>query len=196
VPRIACAIGALGICASLVWSLFAPLPHLWPIGSGPAPTPATYVWAVLSTVATAARVRDFDFLTWTSLWGGFGWINPVLPPFAIAAVTIAVSLAAAGTLLLYAREKDGRGATIAVCVIAAMLASVAAVALSSFGLNRNVHGRYLLGVCVIGMCLLAAPFLITGGRRLGESARSAALYAFCCALHGYALSFLVEKYFG
>ena len=194
--RTVCITAALGVCVSLAWSIFAPLPQLPSVESAPAATAAGYVWSVIVTLATAARVRAFDFLTWTSLWGGFGWINPILPAFAIAAVTIIVSLASAGTLVSYAQAKDGRAAVVAACALAAILATVAAVALSSFGLNRNVHGRYLLGACVVAMCLLVAPFLAYGGRRIGEEGRSAALYAFCCALHGYALTFLLGKYFG
>lgn len=196
VARSLCAAGAVGICGCLVWSMFAPLPHLLGIGSGPVPSPGEYAWSVIRTLATAARVREFDFLTWTSLWGGFGWINPVLPSPAIAVVTIAVSLGAAGTLSLYARDPDGRAALMAVCVVAGIAASAAAAAVSSFGLHRDVHGRYLIAGCVVGMCVLVAPFLLYNGRRIGESARSAALYAFVCALHGYALNFLLEKYFG
>lgn len=196
VAKGACAIAAVFIAGTLVWSLVAPLPVLYPIEGGPATTAGRYVWSVIATLATAARVRDFDFLTWTSLWGGFGWVNAILPAFVIAAVTIVVSLAGAGTLVTYAREKDGRAAVVAVSVTAGMLAAVAAVALSSFGLNRNVHGRYLLGACVVGMCLLVAPFLVNGSRRIGEGARSAALYASICALHGYAMNFVLEKYFG
>jgi hypothetical protein len=46
------------------------------------------------------------------------------------------------------------------------------------------------------MCLLVAPFLLEDSRWIPERVRSAALYALICALHGYALSFLLEKYFG
>jgi hypothetical protein len=194
--RAACALGAAGILATLVWSIFAPLPQLLGIGSGPMPTAGAYVWSVLRTIATAARVREFDFLTWTSLLGGFGWLNPILPATAIAAVTIVLSLAAAGTLVRFAREQDGRAAVITICVVAGIAASIAAAALSSFGLTRNIHGRYLLGGCVVGMCLLVAPFLLEDSRGVTERARSAALYALICALHGYALNFLLEKYFG
>jgi hypothetical protein len=196
VARAVCAIGAAGIVATLVWSIFAPLPQLLGIGSGPMPTAGAYVWSVLRTLGTAARVREFDFLTWTSLLGGFGWLNPILPATAIAAVTIVLSLAAAATLMTFAREKDGSAAVVAICVLAGIAASVAAAALSSFGLTRNIHGRYLLGGCVVGMCLLVAPFLIGDSRRVPEGVRSAALYALLCALHGYALNYLLEKYFG
>jgi hypothetical protein len=196
VAKLACGVGAVFIGGSLVWSIFAPLPTLLPMESAPVSTVGTYVWSVAATLLTAARFRDFDFLTWTTLWGGFGWVNPILPSLAIGLVTIAVSVAAAGTLLRYARQDDGDGAVVAVCAVAGIMASAAAIAISSFGLQRNVHGRYLLGACVVGVCLLVAPFLITGGRRIGDSARSAALFAFVCALHGYALSFLLRTYFG
>ena len=153
--------------------------------------------AVLWPLATAARLRQFDFLTWTTLWGGFGWADAILPAAALAIVTAFVMGAAVVTLVGDARNRDGRLALLTVCgLMGIAAAAAAAAAYSSYGLHRNVHGRYLLGAGVVGLCVLVAPAVLAPGRRVSTSARATALLALCCGLHAFSLMFLLGKYFG
>jgi hypothetical protein len=193
----ACAVlGALAIAATLVWSAWAPLPMLTTVESVPPESAFGYVQSVLVTLGTWARVRGFDFLTWTSLWGGFGWLNAILPEPTISIVTVLAAAAAIVTLIAAARPADGRQALILVCGVAGLAASAAAAALSSYGLHRNIHGRYLLGGCLIGLCLLVAPAVLAPARRVSATGRAIALLALCGGLHAFSLIFLLERYFG
>lgn len=196
VARVACVVGAVTIVVTLAWSVGWSLPSLQNVETVNYRSAAAYVQAVLLPLATAARVRGFDFLTWTSLWGGFGWADAILPAPAIAVVTVIAAAAAIGALVMAARDATGRRAVITVCGIAGLALSAAVAAVSSYGLHRNVHGRYLLGACIVGLCLLAAPALLAQGKRIPAAVRAAALLALACGLHAFALVFLLEKYFG
>jgi hypothetical protein len=195
IARAACAVAAAAIVVMLAWSIWQPMPVLATVESTPPSSAPVYVTSVMWAWATPARVRGFDFLTWTSLWGGFGWLSAILPSIPIALVTALVSALASGTLVLVARDRAGRGAIIAAAAMAGIALSVAAAALSSFGLHRNVHGRYLLGGCIVGLCVLVVP-VVARATRDPESVRSAALLALVCAIHGVSLTFLLERYFG
>jgi hypothetical protein len=196
VARACAASGAVAIGATLVWSTWVQLPTLKTVESVAPASALAYVQSVLVPLATWARVRGFDFLTWTSLWGGFGWADAILPATVISIVTVLAAAAAMVTLIVAARAADGRRPLIIVCGVAGLAASAAAVALSSYGLHRNVHGRYLLGAYLIGLCLLVAPAVLAPGRRVPPAARAAALLALCCGLHAFSLMFLLERYFG
>lgn len=196
VARACAAAGAVAIAATLAWSTWARLPMLKTVESVAPDSALAYVQSVLVTLGTWARVSGFDFLTWTSLWGGFGWADAILPAAAISIVTVLAAGAAMLTSIAAARSADGRQAVVIVCGVAGLAASAAAAALSSYGLHRNVHGRYLIGACVIGLCLLVAPAVLAPGRRVPPWVRATALLAFCGGVHAFALMFLLEKYFG
>ena len=195
VARTLCAIGALGILATFTWSARAPLPVLPTVESVPFRSALDYVGAVLLPLATAARFRGFDFLTWTTLWGGFGWADAILPAAAIAIVTVFAMGTAVITLARDARNGDARAALLTVCGVLGLAAGIAAAAYSSYGLHRNMHGRYLLGTAVVGLCLLTTPALLAG-RRVSSAGTATALLALCCGLHAFSLMFLLAKYFG
>lgn len=195
IARVFCAVGALGILATFMWSAFAPLPVLPTVESVPFESALDYVRAVLLPLATAARFRGFDFLTWTTLWGGFGWADAILPAAAIAVATVFALGTAAITLARDARNGDGRAALLTVSGVLGLAGGIAAAAYSSYGLHRNMHGRYLLGAAVVGLCLLTTPALLAG-RRVSNAGIAAVLLSLCCGLHAFSLMFLLEKYFG
>jgi hypothetical protein len=196
VARVLCAIGAVWIAGTLIWSAWGTLPSLAVVERVPPASARDYVVSVLLPLVTAARVRGFDFLTWLTLWGGFGWADTILPSPAIAAATIVAALAAVLALIAAARQREGTRALIAIFGVAGLAASAAAAAVGSYGMHRNVHGRYLIGAAIIGLCLLPAPALLAHGKRIPVAVRSAALLALACGLHAFALVFLLEKYFG
>jgi hypothetical protein len=106
------------------------------------------------------------------------------------------AVAAILALIAAARQREGTRAVIALFGVAGLAASAAVTAIGSYGMHRNVHGRYLIGAAIIGMCLLAAPALLEHGKRIPVAVRSAALVALACGLHAVALVFLLGKYFG
>jgi hypothetical protein len=196
IARTICAALAVTIVVTLAASIWIDLPDLKPVETAKPDSALSYTRSVLLALVTAARVRSFDFLTWTSLWGGFGWADAVLPSPAVAIVTVTIAAAGALTLVTAARQRDAAIARAASLGLLGIAASIAAAAISSYGLHRNVHGRYLLGACVIGLCLVVAPWWVGDGRRAPRGGRTAVLLGLCCALHAYAIGFLLEKYFG
>ena len=193
IARVLSVLTGITIVATIATSIWIDLPVVPPVEATPPASALSYMRSVLAAVTTAVRVRGFDFLTWTSLWGGYGWANAILPQPAVAIVTVAGAFAAVATLSRAARQHHGAMATVVMLGLLGILVSIAATAVSSFGLQRNVHGRYLLGPCIIGLCLLAAPWWTRESRR---GARTAVLFGLCCGLHAYAIGFLLEKYFG
>ncbi len=191
-----CAIGAVWIAGTLIWSAWGTLPVLAVVERVPPASARDYAMSVLLPLVTAARIRGFDFLTWQTLWGGFGWADTILPSPAIAAATVTAAIAAIVALIAAARQREGTRALIATFGLAGLAAAAVAAAVGSYGLHRNVHGRYLVGAAVIGLCLLPAPALLAPGTRVPAAVRSAALLALACGLHAFALVFLLQKYFG
>ena len=77
--RACAALGALFVAGTLASSAWLSLPRLDTVEVVAPASASAYVRTVLLTLATWPRVRGFDFLTWTSLWGGFGWADTILP---------------------------------------------------------------------------------------------------------------------
>jgi hypothetical protein len=75
-------------------------------------------------------------------------------------------------------------------LIAACVASTAVYALVSYGLGRNLHGRYLLAMFVVLQAVLWS-----GVARVPRGAARALLLCGALALHAYALRFLLLSYF-
>jgi hypothetical protein len=146
---------------------------------------------VLASVVTSARLAGFDHLTFSSLWGGFGWVDALLPDHLLGLVVV---LLVGGLVALWRSALPGLRlwglGSLAVGII-----GVALVAAASFLMGRNVHGRYLLPVVlpVTIVALGAAGHL--AGRTRSVRWRAAALLPIV-VLHGLALLSVAQRYYG
>jgi len=178
-------------CGQMAWSLLGPLPMLGEVGTPGLDTTVGYTKAVMASVLTSARLTGFDHLVFTSLWGGFGWVDTTLPPvlLALLVVVLVLSLVALAVTPHAALRRWG----LASLVGGVMGLTLVAVAASLMG--RNVHGRYLLPVSlpVTIIALGAAGHWLTASPRRWP--RTAAMVALAL-MHGVALLWVAMRYYG
>ena len=182
------------VCLTAVLSLVIRLPI---VGTLPDPRYASatdYVLAVLLSVVTLGRLRGFDHLTFSSFWSGFGWIDAVMPDAGLVALAALMIAASAGSMIVWQRGGRYRALGWVGIILAGAIGSAVAYAAAGYLMNRNVHGRYLLGLAVPLIGVLAAG----AGAWLAHTPRSTARLAaagIIIAIHGGSLAWVLTRYF-
>src|SRR5206468_508595 len=106
---------------------------------------------------TALRLTHTDLLLGSAFWAGFGWIDTVLPSSVVAGLTALTSLALISSGLTVARRQSTRQALWLALLASGAVVSLAAYALAAFSVNRNLHGRYVMGLY---LCMLSLAWAI------------------------------------
>ena len=131
--------------------------------------PARYVAEMLLAGLTMFRFGHPDFMTSTSFWSGFGWLDTLLPEWMVTGLAVSTGVALLVTLSWIARARPARAgayyfilmvglvaafATTAFGVIRAMPASLYETPVNLHETPASLHGRYLLGVyiCLVSLC--------------------------------------------
>lgn len=188
--RALAALAAVVAVGQLAASLIVPMPTLPTLETRALVSVGDYVRDVVMVVGTAARLQDFDHLTFTSLWGAFGWIDTILPPAMLASIVV---LLVAGLAGLW-RCTEPRVQATGVLALAGGAAGVVTIALAAALMQRNVHGRYLilLAVPVVTLSMAAASARVSSAppwMRVGVAWTLA-------ALHGMSLWWVAARYYG
>ena len=193
---------ALGLAAALLLlfaaSLWLPYPALDPLDPLQPPPARDYVRQAVLACGTLLRFGRPDHLTSITFWGGFGWLDTLLPNPLIS--LLAASSGVALVLLLVWIGRTGSGRVLVWLGFAAggFVLSAAVYALSIVRATpADLHGRYLLGLyisfLVIAWSALARmeqsgfirrPDLLIGGTGLA-----------CLAVHTYSVVFILARYF-
>jgi hypothetical protein len=181
------------VALSLALSVIVTFPTLATREVAPPPNVQAYVSRVLTVGLTSLRLTEPDLLLSTSFWGGFGWIDAVLPAGLVIALTTIVAAALLLTGLSIARRRDIRQTVWIVMLGAGGTASLAAYAVSNYFVNRNLHGRYLVGLYVATL-LASWTVPILHGERSKVPVR-VLVVATVIAIHAYALPFVLLRYF-
>ena len=181
------------VALSLALSLMVPFPSLATREIATPPSVEAYVSRVLIVGLTALRLVRPDLLLSASFWGGFGWIDAVLPAGLIIALTTIVAAGLLLTGLSIARRRDIRQAVWIVMLGAGGTAALAAYAVSNYFVNRNLHGRYLVGL-YLATLLAAWTVPILHGEQSTVRVR-VLVVATVIAIHAYALPFVLLRYF-
>lgn len=181
------------VALSLVGSLIFQFPTLATREVASPATAGAYVRDVLLVGLTSLRLVGPDLLLSASFWGGFGWIDAVLPAGLIVALTTIVAAGVILTGVLIARHGDARHPVWILLLGAGGIAALAAYAVSNYFLNRNLHGRYVVGLYI---CTVLAAWTIP----LLHEARARVPVRFLVvgtvvAVHAYALPFVLLRYF-
>ena len=191
------ALGLAGWFAfTLVASTIVPMPGIPWLEGNTTMGLGEYVRHALASAATIARVGHTDYFVWGSFLAGFGWLDVFLPDGVIAGLTIAASIVAIVTVLALARQRDGRRSAGLLLILSGVLLSIAGSAVGAFAMNRNLHGRYLLGPHLVGIAVLCGGLALLPPRRLAASTRAALLLCALFAVHGVAAWVIVRRYFG
>jgi hypothetical protein len=179
----------IGAGLQLVTSVFITFPQLAAIDVRPPSSPFAYVWMAGTPLLTAARMTSFDQLSFASLWGGFGWLDAMLPPPFFMVITVALS---AMWIAIWRASAPRAAALTPFLVLGALLAAAGTLAATAF-MGRNLHGRYLLPVVVPVVIALAS----TAGQWLATQPRASLRWtvgAGIALLHGSSLVWVLLRY--
>ncbi len=199
---------ALGVAAlvvaSLVGSLLVDYPHL----ELEPPRPLTVeerLVSVLTTTATMFRLRDPDFLLFTSFWAGFGWLDTIPSWRLLSLLSLLTAAVSVGLFLHLARGRQVRLFLWLLALGLGAAASLVVFTLATQDLPMALQGRYLIGwylvvLTVLGSWLaLADPSGAAPDGRPGPSStclsRGAVLLILAGTVHAYSLCFILWRYF-
>jgi len=187
------AIAGLAVVQALA-SLVAPLPHLAAFETRAYGSLSAYVGAALGALLTGARLTGFDHLTFVSLWGGFGWVDAVLPAPVFAVVVLALIGSVVTAAASAWRATDARPSGWLVIAVVGGVAGAAAVAVAAFLMHRNLHGRYLLPLAIPMVAVLVSALGAALGRGSASGWRWAAVLI-VAAVHGVSFVWVASRYF-
>jgi len=154
----------------------------------------------VATLLTSVRLRHPDVLLSLSFWGGFGWLDTLLPVPLVVGLIAAAGGLAVWLLAAIRRSGDERRAVWLAWLAFGWLAAFVVTAAASYFSNRSLHGRYLMGVYFTCLPVVAtAPALArlnpTNGRGPSSLSGAGALAIACAALHAFVLSYILSRYF-
>jgi hypothetical protein len=152
---------------------------------------------ILPALLAWPRFGTPDVLTSVTFWGGFGWLEKLLPGGIVAALSGASGLALAALFAWVGRRRSGRALVWLSGAAAGYGVSAAAYAFTSRLIFTDVHGRYLLGLYLAALVVawsVVARWCDEGGR--GRTAIVTGCIAVSVlALHAWTLRFLLGRYF-
>jgi hypothetical protein len=198
------------VALSLLGSLFLPYPRL-ELGAEQWLPPRAFVTRVLATAGTMFRLRNPDFLLFSTFWAGFGWLDAMPDSVFLSACSLLTALCLISLLLYLACHRDvrrflwllalGLGSAAALAIYALSMHNYA---LSVYPIPINLHGRYLIGwylavLSVIGSGAGWALGMATTARaqpvNIGRISGPGALLVLSALLHTYCLCFILWRYF-
>jgi hypothetical protein len=186
---------AVWIAGTLVLSLFVQFPSMPTLEAVREMPLRDYLVRLLYCVVTTPRLRGPDFFGWTTFLSGFGWLDTFLPERLLSIITAAGAALAIWLLASTAVERDGRRAAVVTIVAAGALITVIGCGIGAYGLNRTLHGRYLLGPYLAGIGLLGAGPAILPARRMTPAAYTSVLLACVLGIQAAALWVIAARYF-
>jgi hypothetical protein len=162
----------------------------------------SFVTRILVTMATMFRLRDPNFLLFSTFWAGFGWLDTMPDSTFLSAFALLTAICAISLLLHLARHRDvrrfiwlfalGLGSTVALVIYA----------LSIYNLPMALQGRYLIGwylpvlaTITGGVVLADAPTAQGPLASLRRVPRPVPLLVLSGLVHTYCLCFILWRYF-
>jgi hypothetical protein len=201
-PRRAIRWVAAGAAAALFLvfsaSIWLPYPTLDPTDALHPPPARDYVQQAVMACMTLLRFGRPDNLTSVTFWGGFGWLETLVPSLLISLLAASSGVALVLLLVWVARTASGRTLVWLACAATGLGLSVATYALSVLrALPADIHGRYLLGLYIA--LLVIAWSALSRMDKSGWIRRPGLVVAIggmaCLALHAYCLTFILARYF-
>jgi hypothetical protein len=195
---------AAAVVLSLVGSLLVPYPHLEREPRFPL-TATERAFEVLATMATTFRLRDPDFLLFSTFWTGFGWVDTIPGPAFQALLALLTAIALIGLLSHLAQSRQVRRAFWLVTLGLGATVSLILYTLATQHLPMALQGRYLIGWHLVVLTAIGSwialfeglPSGARGGRllRVARLPRAGVLLVLGGAIHVYCLCFILWRYF-
>ena len=195
--RLAAGGAAAAMVLLLAASFVIDVPRLYPVDPLSPPPPLVYAKAATRAGLTMFRFGRPDLLMSVTFWGGFGWLDTLLPDAAVAALAGATGVAFAALFFWTARVRSIRTMILVCCVVLGYAAALAAYAVSvSRTTPADLHGRYLIGLylLVVTLAWTALPRAVDAAwinRRIAVTAGGMA----CLGIHAYSLAMILQRYF-
>jgi hypothetical protein len=195
---------AAAVVISLLASLVLPYPQLdlepkQPLLLG------DFLTRVLVTMATMFRLRDPNFLLFSTFWGGFGWLDTMPDSIFLSAFALLSAVGLIIVLLHIARTQDVRRFVWLVALGLGSMIALVVYALSIYRLPMALQGRYLIGwylpvlSVIASAAILAEPSAARPGHGLraitARVPRPVALLGLSGLVHTYCLGFILRRYF-
>jgi hypothetical protein len=187
--------GAALVAAWLIVSPWLPMPVVAPL-DGHAPVTLTeYVQKTLPALLAWARFGRPDVLSSITFWGGFGWLETRLPGGIVSVLAGTSGIALAALFVWIGRRRSGRALFWLACALGGYVVSAAAYTFTARLIFADVHGRYLLGLYLAAL-VIAWSSVARWTEQARRPAVAVSVAAACSlALHAYALTFLLARYF-
>jgi hypothetical protein len=129
-------------------SFVLPMPHLYTLEAQVPASMWAYVRQAMEALVTSTRLRNFDHLTFASLWGGFGWVDAMLPPIWLALIAVALTVGVVTSAIRLWQSSFRTTATWFALLLVGGALSACTYAAAAFLMHRNLHGRYLLPLAI------------------------------------------------
>lgn len=155
-----------------------------------------YVTHVVIVAMTGLRLTNIDHLTFASFWSGFGWIDTIIPSAWLAVLSAGTAVGLAVGLGMKLGARAWRQLAWTVSVLAGAAGSLAALGLAAGMMNRNIHGRYLLGVYVPLIVLAWLGWSEPASRQTPRGVLTAVILTVgLLLLHTCVIQFVVARYY-
>jgi hypothetical protein len=152
-------IGPWLLAASAIGSLVFSFPQLRSVVLDDRPPMPRYVVDTLLSAMTMTRLRHHDRLLSASFWGGFGWLERMLPEWWITVFVSATAVAAGILLHRLCRDLDEPRTKALAIVFCGGVLSLALYAAGTLTYSPDLHGRYLVGLYLGALALVWSPVL-------------------------------------
>jgi hypothetical protein len=189
------------VVVSLLGSLVLSYPNLelkpvQPLSSG------GFVTRILATTATMFRLRDPNFLLFSTFWAGFGWLDTMPDPVFLSFLALLTAICLISLLLHLARHREVRRFLWFLALGLGSMAALVIYALSIYNLPMALHGRYLIGwylpvlaTIAGGVVLADAPGAQGPWPSVRRVPRPVPLLVLSGLVHTYCLCFILWRYF-
>ena len=192
--RVVVAVFATGAVTVSVGSLVMAMPHLATLEVQPPASMLAYVRNAMEALVTATRLQGFDHLTFASLWGGFGWVDAMLPPALLTLLAGVLALGMVASAIRLQRSSAGTPATWFSALLLGGALAAGADGAAAMLMDRNLPGRFLLPLAIPMITIVMAELGMACAHARLSAWRWAAVVVLA-ALHGASLLVVAARYF-
>jgi len=160
-------------------------------------TLSEYVTRTLPALVAWPRFGRPDVLTSVTFWGGFGWLEKLLPDGIVSALAGASGLALVALLAWVGWRMSGRALAWIAWAAAGYVVAAGAYAYTARLIFTEVHGRYVLGLYLAALAIAwSGVARWTDEGRIRRPGLVTSVAAACVlALHAWTLTYLLGRYF-
>jgi hypothetical protein len=194
--RMAGAAAVLSVSGVMITSLFVSFPTLRNVDSKSPPEVAEYLKETVLAALGMFRLQRPDFMTSTSFWVGFGWLDTIPPDWLTVTLTTLTALALMALLVWFALHHSIRGLAWLATIGVGWLLTLTLYAITVLTYSPPLHGRYLIGLYLSVLPVCWSVLMLEHSRDWRPAVVQWSLFfGVSMAVHAYSLSFILRRYF-